>query len=130
MPRADSAEESAQRTKDYSGSPIHRYKNGQMKNVNAPSQVLHVSNLHDRASEEELRKLFGAEQSGTPVVQFFKTNRKMAYVKMDSLQDAILALIRLHNNKIQDRYMKVSFSPKNAGQIVDSDTAEGAEAAE
>jgi len=124
LPRGD-GEEAGKLTKDFSGSPIHRFK-GRVRNVNAPSQVLHVSSLPERCTEEQLRKLFGQYQSSTPSVQFFKNNRKMAYVKMESLQCALEALMNLHNYKLEDRYIRVSFSPKTAGDIVDSDSAEGA----
>jgi len=129
MPRAESAEEAAKLTKDFTGSPIHRFKNGRIvKNINSPSQVLHVSSLAERCSEEQLRKLFGQYQSSPPVVQFFKNNRQMAYVKMDSLPSALEALMGLHNYKLAERYIRVSFSPKTAGDIQDSDSGDvGAE---
>jgi len=41
----------------------------------------------------------------------------MAYVKLDSLHDAVLALIRLHNYKLGDKYMRVSFSHKDPNQL-------------
>eukprot|EP00456_Euglypha_rotunda_P066066 TRINITY_DN5682_c0_g1_i15.p1 TRINITY_DN5682_c0_g1~~TRINITY_DN5682_c0_g1_i15.p1 ORF type:complete len:111 (+),score=4.82 TRINITY_DN5682_c0_g1_i15:113-445(+) len=42
-------------TKDYTGSPIHRFRHRgarTTKNINPPSQVLHISNLHDTCTEE------------------------------------------------------------------------------
>jgi len=124
MPRPDSEEAVAGLTKDFTNSPIHRYKSGTTKGVNPPSQVLHVSNLSDSANEDELRKLFGEEQSGTPIVQFFRNDRKMAYVKMDGLHEAVLALMRLHNYKLGERYMRVSFSQKDPSAITGSDSTE------
>jgi len=121
-PRRDSTESENSLTKDYSNSPIHRFKNRAPKNINPPSPVLHVSNLPDKCTEEKLRKLFGQEQSTAPVVQFFAQNRKMAYVKMDSKHDAVLALIRLHNHKLIDRYIRISFSPKDPTSVHNSDT--------
>jgi len=120
LPQRDAEFESALLTKDYTGSPIHRFRHREArstKNINPPSQVLHVSNLYDGATDEELKKLFGAEQAGPPTVQFFPSNRKMAYVKMDSIHDAVLALIRLHNFKLGDKYMRVSFSHKDPNQV-------------
>jgi len=133
LPRSGEAEESASLTKDYTSSPIHRYKNSasrNSKNINPPSQVLHVSNIYDGCSEEELRKLFGQEQSTVPEVQFFSTNRKMAYVKMASVHDAVLALIRLHNHKLGERYLRVSFSHKEPSQVSNSDSGESGSASE
>lgn len=58
MPR-DSDKDSAGLTKDYHNSPIHRFRGRPAKNIFAPSQVLHLSNMPADASESELRKLFG-----------------------------------------------------------------------
>jgi len=93
--------------------------------VNSPSQVLHVSNLADGVTESQLRELFGADQGTAPTVQFFKNDRKMAYVRMETPHDAVLALIKLHNYKLTDRYMRVSFSTKQPTQVLDSDASDG-----
>jgi hypothetical protein len=126
LPRAEDFE-SALLTKDYTGSPIHRFKHRShpTKNINPPSQVLHVSNIPDGTSEALLRSLFGEEQSELPAVQFFSTNRTMAFVRMASLHDAVRGLIRLHNYKLEDKYVRVSFSQKDPSAVTDSDAAEG-----
>jgi RNA recognition motif-containing protein len=121
-------------TRDYTGHPAHRFKNKthvNPKNVNAPSQVLHVSNLHDAATEQELRDLFGAQQPAatTPVVvEFFKNSRKMAYVCMASLDDAITALIGLHSSPLGGYPLRVSFSHKDPTKISNSDAPDAAAA--
>jgi len=127
MPRGDQSPETASLTKDYSGSPVHRFKHRttRLKNISPPSQVLHISNLYDGCTEEELRKLFGQEQRGSPAVQFFKNDRKMAHVKMDSVQDAAHALMKLHNYKLGDKYMRISFSSKDPLRINDGGVADG-----
>jgi len=112
-------------TRDYSNSPIHRFRQGggkNAKNIHPPSQVLHISNLPDGVTEKDLQDLFGAQQSNTPVIQFFATNRKMAYAKMDSISDAIMALIRLHNHRVSERFIRVSFSNKDPTSIGKMDT--------
>lgn len=121
LPR-DQDPETAALTKDYSGSPIHRFKHrtSRLKNINPPTQILHISNLYEGCTEDELRKLFGQDQSGVPTVQFFKNDRKMAYIKMDSIQDAAHALIKLHNYKLGDKYMRISFSSKDPSKVSDS----------
>jgi RNA recognition motif-containing protein len=127
LPRGEQDPETAALTKDYSSSPIHRFRHrtNRMKNINPPSQVLHVANLYEQSSEEELRKLFGQDQRVAPAVQFFKKDRKMAYVKMDSIQDAVQALMKLHNYKLGDKYMRVSFSARDPSLVVDGGDAGG-----
>jgi len=41
----------------------------------------------------------------------------MAYVKLDNQHEAVLALIRTHNTKLGDKYMRVSFSHKDPSSI-------------
>lgn len=104
-------------TKDYSNSSIHRFrKPGSRKNINPPSCVLHISNLHDNASVQELSQLFSSV--GSPEVQFFATNRKMAYVKMESPEQAATALMHFHNQQLSGRYLRISFSSKDPSSVV------------
>lgn len=111
-------------TKDYTRSPIHRFKfrdSRNARNIHPPSRVLHVSNINDDGTEQQLRTLFGTECKSPPVVQFFSVNRRMAYVCMPSLHEATLALIRLHNAKLGSRHLRVSFSGKNPSDVHPSD---------
>lgn len=129
MPK-ETDEVSLSLTRDYTGHPAHRFKMKSMinpKNVNPPSQVLHVSNIYDGATEQELRDLFGAQQptaTSPPVVEFFKANRKMAYVGMASLEDAITALVGLHSSPLGSYPLRVSFSHKDAAGLTNSDEAQ------
>lgn len=113
-------------TKDYSGHPDHRYKKKvhlNAKNMNPPSQVLHVSNLHDNCTEQELRDVFGAQQPTmpAPVVEFFKNSRKMAYVCMANVECAVTALVGLHSCPLNGYALRVSFSHKDPAQVANSD---------
>jgi len=124
MVREGEANPESQLTKDYTDSPGHRYRGRQInqRNVNAPSQVLHLANLHDACTEQELRDLFAAHQAGAPpVVEFFKTSRKMCYVAMVSVEAAVSALLVLHNQQLGNFPIRVSFSPKAVSEISNSD---------
>jgi len=119
-------EEGKELTRDYSGSSEHRFKRKQFmnpKNVCPPSQVLYISNIHENGNEAQLRELFASAQphSAPPVVEFFKTNRTMAYVAMAGLDEAITGLINVHNYKLHDYPLRVSFSHKEASTISNSD---------
>jgi len=113
-------------TQDYTGSEFHRFRKKQFinpKNVNAPSAVLHVANIHESVNEQELRDLFGAQAPGCrPVVEFFKTNRSQAYVALPSVPDGVNALISLHNYKLRNYPLRVSFSHKTPENVANSDT--------
>jgi RNA recognition motif-containing protein len=118
MPRGD-MEDGKELTQDYTGHEAHRFRKKtfiNLKNVNGPSQVLHVANLHDAATEDELSQLF-ASQSPVLGVEFFKQTRKMAYVCMSSVSDAVAALIALHNYNLGGYPIRVSFSHKEPGTV-------------
>uniref|UniRef100_A0A3Q3IQZ9 RRM domain-containing protein n=1 Tax=Monopterus albus TaxID=43700 RepID=A0A3Q3IQZ9_MONAL len=74
-------------TKDFSGSPLHRFKKPGSKNfqnIFPPSATLHLSNIRDR---------------------------KMALIQMSSVEEAIQALMDLHNYDMGgNHHLKVSFS--------------------
>lgn len=55
-------DQSAQLTQDFTGSKIHRFRGKPVnpKNVHSPSEVLHVANIPDGTSEEQLQQLFGS----------------------------------------------------------------------
>lgn len=123
LPRDDGKDEGPKLTQDFSGSDLHRFKRKNFinpKNVNAPSQVLHVANLHDNADEAEIAELFASVQdpaSQKPVVEFFKSNRKMGYVCMASVGDAVNALVTLHNHNLGGYPVRVSFSHKDPSKM-------------
>lgn len=100
-------------TKNYLDSPFHRFRSRDGRSsrrvyINPPSKVLHISNLYDDATDEELQDTFG----NTAIVQFFTDSRRMAYVVMPTVHDAVLALMRTHNLKLGSRNIRVSFSAK------------------
>lgn len=61
-----------------------------------------------------------AEGGQLPLVQFFPSHRRMAFVKCSTLHDAVLALVTLHNHRIQDCYMRICFSNKSPAQVIEN----------
>jgi len=108
--------------RDYTNSPLHRFKYNRSKNfrhICAPGSVLHISNLADEVTADELREKFGPK---VVAVQFFKTDRRMAFIRMTSIAEAVNALVKLHNTKIGGKPIKVTFSPKKPTQVADDDS--------
>jgi len=124
MPTGEQDQATLDLTKDYSGSPLHRYRNGQMKNVNPPSQVLHLSNIYEGCGEAELVQLFQSVQTDPPLVEFFVGNHKMAYVRMDSIASAVAGLIVCHNHKLGNYNIRVSFTQKDPSSMGKGDVDE------
>ncbi|XP_045134724.1 polypyrimidine tract-binding protein 1-like isoform X20 [Portunus trituberculatus] len=131
-------------TKDYSNSPLHRFKKPGSKNyqnIYPPSATLHLSNIPPTVDEEQIKEAFtqaGAvvkafkffphasnikedardageteEQTGTPtgLVKTPFKDRKMALIQLGSVEEAIGALIKMHNFQLSDSsHLRVSFS--------------------
>ena len=100
-------------TKDFSNSPLHRFKKPGSKNFNnifPPSQTLHLSNIPANVQEQELKDLFG--MYGTvKAFKFFQKDRKMALIQMDTVEEAITALIATHNYQLADNmHLRCTFS--------------------
>jgi polypyrimidine tract-binding protein 1 len=100
-------------TKDFTNSPLHRFKKPGSKNYNnifPPGTVLHLSNIPNETSEDEIRNIFS--QYGTiKRFKFFEKDHKMALIEMETIEDAIAALVNTHNYRLADSmHLRVSFS--------------------
>ncbi|CAG0885320.1 unnamed protein product [Darwinula stevensoni] len=113
MPKEGQAD-AAELTKDYSNSPLHRFKRPGSKNyqnIHAPSSTLHLSNIPPSVGEDDLKEAF--TQAGFQVkdFKFFPNDRRMALIQLSSVEEAILALIKMHNHQLSDtNHLRVSFS--------------------
>uniref|UniRef100_A0A671XZ84 Polypyrimidine tract binding protein 2b n=1 Tax=Sparus aurata TaxID=8175 RepID=A0A671XZ84_SPAAU len=100
-------------TKDFSGSPLHRFKKPGSKNfqnIFPPSATLHLSNIRDGVGEDDLRLLFSNSGGTVKAFKFFQ-DRKMSLIQMSSVEEAIQALMDLHNYDMGgNHHLKVSFS--------------------
>ncbi|KXJ24034.1 polypyrimidine tract-binding protein 1 [Exaiptasia diaphana] len=100
-------------TKDYNNSPLHRFKKPGSKNfqnIFPPSKMLHLSNIPEGVTEEDLTSLF--REAGEVIdFRFLPKDRKMAHLSMSSTEEAISALISMHNYKISEtHHLRVSFA--------------------
>lgn len=102
-------------TQDFTSSKNHRFRGKPVntKNIHSPSQVLHVANLPDGATVDDLKSIFGPSS----LIQFFTTDAHMAYVKLPSASDAAMTLIKTHQHKLQNRQIRVSFSGKDVNSF-------------
>lgn len=100
-------------TKDFTSSPLHRFKKPGSKNfqnIFPPSATLHLSNIPDNVTEEDLRLLFSNSGGTVKAFKFFQ-DRKMSLLQMATAEEAIQALIDLHNYDMgRGHRLRVSFS--------------------
>ncbi len=100
-------------TKDFSNSPLHRFKKPGSKNFNnifPPSHTLHLSNIPPHVTEQELRDLF-AMYGQVKAFKFFQKDRKMALLQMETVEEAVTALIATHNYQLADNmHLRCTFS--------------------
>jgi polypyrimidine tract-binding protein 2 len=61
--------------------------------------------------EEDLRKAFQAINLSVQAFKFFPKDRKMALVQLPNVDEAITALVKLHNYQLSETsHLRVSFS--------------------
>uniref|UniRef100_A0AAZ3RDC4 RRM domain-containing protein n=1 Tax=Oncorhynchus tshawytscha TaxID=74940 RepID=A0AAZ3RDC4_ONCTS len=100
-------------TKDFTNSPLHRFKKPGSKNfqnIFPPSATLHLSNVPEDVTEEDLRLLFSNAGGIVKAFKFFQ-GHKMALLQMSTVEEAIQALMDLHNYDMgSNHHLKVSFS--------------------
>ncbi|XP_052258288.1 polypyrimidine tract-binding protein 3-like isoform X15 [Dreissena polymorpha] len=100
-------------TKDFTNSQLHRFKRPGSKNcqnIFPPSAVLHLSNIPPTVTEEELTEQF-THHGEVKAFKFFQKDRRMALIEMSSVEEAIIALIAMHNFGLSDtNHLRVSFS--------------------
>nr|XP_034314199.1 polypyrimidine tract-binding protein 1 isoform X15 [Crassostrea gigas] len=100
-------------TKDFTNSPLHRFKRPGSKNcqnIFPPSAVLHLSNIPPNIEEDFLSDAF-AQHGQVKAFKFFPKDRKMALIQMASVDEAVTALIAMHNYPLSDtNHLRVSFS--------------------
>ena len=101
-------------TKDYSNSNLHRFKKPGSKNysnIYPPSATLHLSNIPSTVEEPDLRTAFANIGLGVQAFKFFPKDRKMALVQLTNVDEAVIALVKLHNYQLSETsHLRVSFS--------------------
>ncbi|CAH1774321.1 unnamed protein product [Owenia fusiformis] len=101
-------------TKDYVNSPLHRFKKPNSKNhhnIFPPSSTLHLSNIPPTVSEEEIKEAFENAGAQVTAFKFFQKDRKMALIQLGSVDEAVTALMAMHNYQLGDSvHLRVSFS--------------------
>ncbi|XP_012308881.2 polypyrimidine tract-binding protein 1-like [Aotus nancymaae] len=101
-------------TKDYGNSPLHCFKKPGSKNfqnIFPPLATLHLSNIPPSVSEEDLKVQFSSNGGVVKGFKFFQKDRKMALIQMGSVEEAVQALIDLHNHDLgESHHLWVSFS--------------------
>lgn len=111
MPKSE--DEGKELTKDYSNSPLHRFKKPGSKNfqnIFPPIRTLHLSNIPEAVSEEELQALF-SDHGAISNFRFFPKDRRMALMQLSSVEEAMICLIKLHNKKLNESsHLRVSFA--------------------
>ncbi|XP_063978957.1 polypyrimidine tract-binding protein 2 isoform X2 [Diachasmimorpha longicaudata] len=104
-------------TKDYTNSPLHRFKKPGSKNyqnIYPPSGTLHLSNIPATVTEEEIKDAFTQNGFTVKAFKFFPKDRKMALIQMPNMDEAVTALIKMHNYQLSEsNHLRVSFSKSN-----------------
>ncbi|XP_053698623.1 polypyrimidine tract-binding protein 2 isoform X2 [Sabethes cyaneus] len=104
-------------TRDYAQNPLHRFKKPGSKNyqnIYPPSATLHLSNIPATVTEEEIKEAFTKNGFEVKAFKFFPKDHKMALIQLSSIEDAVCALIKMHNYQLSEsNHLRVSFSKSN-----------------
>ncbi|XP_077981215.1 polypyrimidine tract-binding protein 1-like isoform X7 [Glandiceps talaboti] len=100
-------------TKDFTTSPLHRFKKPGSKNfmnIYPPSATLHLSNIPPNVTEQDITSAF-TRHGTVKAFKFFPKDRKMALIQMGSIEEAVTALVAMHNYQLSNSsHLRVSFS--------------------
>ncbi|XP_065518655.1 polypyrimidine tract-binding protein 3 [Lathamus discolor] len=103
-------------TKDYSNSPLHRFRKSGSKNfqnIFPPSDTLHLSNIPPFVTVKDMENLFENTGSTVKAFRFIQKNCRMALIKLGSVEEAFHALIALHNRDLGEKHhLRISFSKR------------------
>ncbi|XP_046669807.1 polypyrimidine tract-binding protein 1 isoform X3 [Homalodisca vitripennis] len=104
-------------TKDYTSSNLHRFKKPGSKNyqnIYPPSATLHLSNIPSTVAEEDMKEAFAKNGFTVKAFKFFPKDKRMALIQLASMEDAVAALIKMHNYQLSEQnHLRVSFSKSN-----------------
>lgn len=127
---SDEAEKARELTKDFSHSKLHRFRvagGKNEKNICPPNNVLHVSNVPEGISTADLQRLLSAEgKLPITAVEPLARDPRMAYVTCPTISDAVRVLLRFHNHRLGERYLRISFATRGAGSGAGGRTSGGA----
>ncbi|KAJ8967798.1 hypothetical protein NQ317_013586 [Molorchus minor] len=103
-------------------SPLHRFKKPGSKNyqnIYPPSSTLHLSNIPATVNEDDIKEAFTKNGFTVKAFKFFPKDKKMALIQLPSMEEAVIALIKMHNYQLSEsNHLRVSFS-KSTSQLVE-----------
>ncbi|NXH16704.1 PTBP3 protein, partial [Bucco capensis] len=101
-------------TKDYTNSPLHRFRTPgplNFQKIYPPCATLHLSNLPPSVTLDFLKNLFARTGYTVKGCRFLGNHSKVAFIELGSVEEAIQALIELHNHDLgENHHLRVSFS--------------------
>ncbi|TMW66441.1 hypothetical protein Poli38472_004206 [Pythium oligandrum] len=111
MPRGEVDRFELENTRDFSSSPLHRYRRRSPAEAVSPCPLLHISGIpmELQRNQNALIDLF-TQYGYVKNFHYIQKNTKMAIVEMGSMDEAIMALLYLDNLTYPDSHMRVSFS--------------------
>uniref|UniRef100_A0A8C2M2A4 RRM domain-containing protein n=1 Tax=Cricetulus griseus TaxID=10029 RepID=A0A8C2M2A4_CRIGR len=105
LPRAGQEDQGL--TKDFSNSPLHRFKKPGSKNfqnIFPSSAALHLSNIPPSVTMDDLKNLFTKAGCSVKAFKFCQKYFKMALIQLGSVEE-------LHNHDLgENHHLRVSFS--------------------
>ncbi|KAK2951322.1 putative Polypyrimidine tract-binding protein [Blattamonas nauphoetae] len=83
--------------------------NGQ-RNTASPSETLHVANLSNNTTEEQIVRHLGSQGAIEKVKVYDHAGKKMALVKFKNINEAVECMCMAHNTLLDEKSIKLTFT--------------------
>uniref|UniRef100_UPI00358E58F2 polypyrimidine tract-binding protein 2-like n=1 Tax=Myxine glutinosa TaxID=7769 RepID=UPI00358E58F2 len=107
-------DDSEELTRDYTTSSLHRFSRPGTRGVHhiyPPSATLHLANIQQNITEDDITQLFETINCTVKAFKFFVSDHRMALVQLGSLEESLQAMAELHNVELApERLLRISFS--------------------
>ncbi|CEL95821.1 unnamed protein product [Vitrella brassicaformis CCMP3155] len=98
----------------YHDQNYNRHKPDRQLRMFDPSSSLHLSNLSDNSDESELTDLL-SKHGPVESFKFLDPSRRQAIVRFSSVEEAVEALVGLHNVMVKGRPLRIAFAYTQRG---------------
>ncbi|KAH7815940.1 putative RNA recognition domain containing protein,expressed [Monocercomonoides exilis] len=101
------------KTVTYEGSSLNRFSRFRqinLRNMTAPTEVLHVSGLANGTTEDAIMNHLQRVVPVSAVKIFEHSEKLMALVQFDSVDSSVEAMCQLHNSVLNGKHIRLSFT--------------------
>jgi RNA recognition motif-containing protein len=117
----DGAGSSGESFADFARSRAHRFRNHERAHrfTAKPGPFLHLSNMPDGTSDRNVVEAIAPIGRAPVSLRFLDPDHHMCIIEMQSTEDALAVIVKLHNSTFLGRYLRVSFAKQSTTETAD-----------